>query len=150
MMSQKFLEDWNVGEEYFTSSRTVTETDVVMFAAMTGDYNQIHTSDEFTRTSSFGQRIAHGLLGLSISHGLLSRLGFIEGSAIAFLGIESWVFKAPIYFNDTIHVRIEVKDVIKSRTKLDRGVIKLFLQIIKQDGTVCQEGIKNIMMKRKS
>jgi acyl dehydratase len=148
-MSQKFLDDWHVGDEYFTPSRTVTETDVVMFAAMTGDYTQIHTSSEFTKTSGFGQRIAHGLLGLSIAHGLLTRLGFIEGTAIAFLGIESWAFKAPIYFNDTIHVRIEVKDVIKSKTKLDRGVVKLFFQLIKQDGTVCQEGIKKIMMKRK-
>jgi len=148
-MAGKFFDEWIVGEEYVTPTRTITETDVVMFAALSGDYNELHTSEEFGKTTPFGTRIAHGLLGLAISHGLLFRLGILEGTAIAFLGIESWQFKAPIFFGDTIHVRVKVEDKKASSSKPDRGVIKLFLQVVKEDGTVCQEGIKTLMIKRK-
>jgi len=148
-MAGKFFDDWIVGEEYVTPTRTITETDVVMFAALSGDYNEIHTSEEFGKTTPFGKRIVHGLLGLSISHGLLFRLGILEGTAIAFLNVEAWQFKAPIFFGDTIHVKVKVEGKKASSSKLDRGVIKLFLQIVKQDGTVCQEGMKTLMMKRK-
>jgi len=120
-----------------------------MFAALSGDYNELHTSEEFGQTTPFGKRIVHGLLGLSISHGLIFRLSILEGTAIAFLNVESWQFKAPIFFGDTIRVKVKVEDKKASSSKLDRGVIKLFIQIIKQDGTVCQEGIKTLMMKRK-
>ncbi|KJS85316.1 MAG: hypothetical protein JM58_09060 [Peptococcaceae bacterium BICA1-8] len=148
-MAGKYFDEWVIGEEFFTPTRTITETDVVMFAAMSGDYNELHTSEEFGENTPFGKRIVHGLLGLSISHGLLFRLGILEGTAIAFLNVESWQFKAPIFFGDTIHVKVKVEDKKASSSKPDRGVIKLYLQIVKQDGTVCQEGFKTLMMKRK-
>ncbi|MFZ7101044.1 MAG: MaoC/PaaZ C-terminal domain-containing protein [Peptococcaceae bacterium] len=148
-MGGKYFDEWVLGEEYITPTRTLTESDVVMFAAMSGDYNELHTSEEFGKTTPFGQRIVHGLLGLAISHGLLFRLGILEGTALAFLSVDSWQFKAPIFLGDTIHVKVKVADKKASSSKPDRGVIKLELQIIKQDGTVAQEGIKTLMMKRK-
>jgi acyl dehydratase len=84
-MAGKYLDEWIVGEEYHTPSRTLTETDVVMFAAMSEDYNELHTSEEFMKNTQFAKRIVHGLLGLAISHGLLFRTGLLEGTAIAFL-----------------------------------------------------------------
>lgn len=147
-MVGKYFDEWVIGEEYVTPARTITETDVVMFAAMSGDYNELHTSDEFGKTTPFGKRIVHGLLGLAISHGLLFRLGILEGTALAFLSIDSWQFKVPIFFGDTIHVKVKVIDKKASSSKPDRGVIKLKLQIIKQDGSVAQEGIKTLMIKR--
>ncbi|KJS20147.1 MAG: hypothetical protein VR72_15650 [Clostridiaceae bacterium BRH_c20a] len=149
-MVGKYFDEWVLNEEYITPSRTITETDVVMFAAMSGDYNEIHTSEEFGKETIFGERIVFGLLGLAISHGLLFRLGILEGSAIAFLGIDSWQFKAPIFFGDTIKVKVKVIEKIESKSKPDRGLIKLYLQILKQDGTVTQEGIKTLMMRRKT
>lgn len=147
-MGGKFFDDWVVGEEYVTPSRTMTETDVVMFAGMSGDYNELHTSEEFMKDSQFGGRIVHGLLGLAVSHGLLFRTGFLEGTAIAFLGIESWNFQAPIFFGDTIRIKIKVAEKTPSRSKHDRGVVKLFLEVIKQDETVVQSGFKILMIKR--
>jgi len=147
-MGGKFFDDWVVGEEYVTPSRTMTETDVVMFAGMSGDYNELHTSEEFMKGSQFGRRIVHGLLGLAVSHGLLFRTGFLEGTAIAFLGIESWNFQAPIFFGDTIRIKIKVAEKTPSRSKPDRGVVKLFLEVIKQDETVVQSGLKILMIKR--
>ncbi|MDI6754992.1 MAG: MaoC/PaaZ C-terminal domain-containing protein [Thermodesulfobacteriota bacterium] len=148
-MSGKLFDEWVLGEEFVTPSRTMTETDVVMFAAMSGDYNELHTSEAFMKNSQFGRRIVHGLLGLAVSHGLLFRTGFLEGTAIAFLGIESWKFEAPLFFGETIHVKAKVAEKIPSKSKPDRGVIKLFLQVIKDDGTVIQSGYKTLMIKRK-
>jgi acyl dehydratase len=149
-MPGKFFDEWVVDEEYITPSRTMTETDVVMFAAMSGDYNELHTSEEFMKGSQFGKRIVHGLLGLAVSHGLLFRTGLLEGTAIAFLGVESWKFQAPIFFGDTIKVKVKVAEKRPSKTKPDRGVVKLFLEVIKQDDTVAQSGFKIIMIKRSS
>jgi len=147
-MRGKFFDEWVVGEEYITPSRTMTETDVVMFAAMSGDYNELHTSEEFMKSSQFGKRLVHGLLGLAVSHGLLFRTGLLEGTAIAFLGVESWKFQAPIFFGDTIRIKVKVAEKRPSKTKPDRGVVKLFLEVIKQDDTVVQSGFKTIMIKR--
>jgi len=164
-MPGKYFDEFVVGDEFVTpsrtitetdvvmfaamTSRTITETDVVMFAAMTGDYNELHTSEEYMKKSQFGERLVHGLLGLAVSHGLMFRLGLVEGTAIAFLGIESWKFEAPIFFGDTIRVRVKIEETKASKSKPDRGVVKFFLEVVKEDGTVVQSGYKVIMMKRK-
>ena len=148
-MQGKYLDELNVGEEYITPSRTLTETDVVMFAAMSGDYNELHTSEEYMKGSQFGKRLVHGLLGLSVAHGLLFRLGILDGSAIAFLGMDSWQFKAPLFFGDTINVKVKIAEARASKSKPDRGVVKFYLEILNQDGVVVQCGHKTIMMKRK-
>jgi acyl dehydratase len=148
-MPGKFFEDFVVDQEYLTPSRTLTETDVVMFAAMSGDYNELHTSEAFGKSTQFGKRIVHGLLGLAVSHGLFFRLGLVEGTAIAFLGIESWKFEAPSFLGDTIRVKIKVAEKRPSQSKPDRGVIKFFFQVIKEDRTVIQSGYKSIMIRRK-
>ena len=149
-MRGKFFDEWVVGEEYMTPSRTMTEADVVMFAAMTGDYNELHTSEEFMKSSQFGKRIVHGLLGLAVSHGLLFRTGLLEGTAIAFLGVESWKFEAPVFFGDTIRIKVKVVEKRPSKSKPDRGIVKLFLEVIKQDDTVVQSGFKTLMIRRTS
>ena len=148
-MAGKHFEDWAEGYEFVTPTRTMTETDLVMFAAMTGDYNELHTSEAFMKESQFGRRIGHGLLGLAVSHGLLFRTGFLEGTVIAFLEVESWKFMAPFFIGDTIHVRLKVAEAKASESKPDRGIVKLHLEIINQDGGVIQSGYKTLMVKRR-
>jgi acyl dehydratase len=143
----KYLNDFVVGEEYISPSRTITETDVVMFAAMTGDYNEIHTSTEFAKGNHFRQRVVHGLLCLAISHGLLFRLGLLEGTALAFLAVEEWRFKAPIFIGDTIVAKFKVLANKPSSKDPQRGALRLLTQVVKQDGTIAQEGVQTIMMK---
>ncbi len=147
-MRGRYFDQFKVGETFVTPGRTVTETDVVLFAGMTGDYNELHTSKEYMKNSQFGKRLVHGLLGLSISHGLLFRLGILEGTAIAFLGIDDWQFKAPLFFDDTIHVRAKVAEARASKSKPDRGIVKLFLELVNQEGTVIQCGYKTLMIQR--
>ncbi len=145
----KYLDEYQVGEKYVTSARTVTEADVVNFACTTGDMHPNHTDAARMAKSQFGKRIAHGLLGIAWAHGLLYRLDLITDSAIAFLEIEDWKFKAPIFFGDTLHAEITVQEIIFSKSKQDRGILKLHFDLKNQDGVVCQSGVKSIMMKRK-
>ncbi len=148
-MPGKFFDDFVEGEEYITPSRTLTETDVVMFAAMSGDYNELHTSEAVGKSTQFGRRIGHGLLGLAVSHGLFFRLGLVEGTAIAFLGIDSWKFEAPFFIGDTIRVKVKVAETRASRNKPDRGIVKFSIQVLKDDDTVIQSGFKTIMIRKK-
>jgi acyl dehydratase len=81
--------------------RTVTE-DIVSFAGLSGDFNSIHTDDVYSKGSTFGRRVAHGILGLSIASGLAVRTGILEGTVMAFREIRDWKFSLPIYIGDTI------------------------------------------------
>lgn len=146
----KFLDEWEVGEVFVTEGRTITESDVMAFAGLTGDYHQNHTNAEYMKNGEFGERIAHGLLGLSFSHGLLFRLNIITDNSIALLGVEDWKFLKPVFFGDTIHAKLTVKEIRFSRTKSDRGILKILFEIINQREEICQSGTKVFMMKRKT
>ena len=129
----KYFEEFEVGQKVITSGRTVTETDIVAFAGLSGDYNQIHTDAEFSKTTPFGQRVAHGLLGLSIASGLIVLVGLLEGTIMAFREINQWKFSRPIYIGDTIHVEIEVKET-KAMKRVGGGLVILELDVKNQHG----------------
>lgn len=135
-----YLEDFKAGQVYESPARTITEADVVAFAGLSGDYNPIHTDAEFGAATQFKQRIAHGMLGLSILTGLGSRSGILDGTAIAFLGIEEWKFAKPILFGDTVRVRMTVADVRPS-SKPGSGVLKRRMELLNQRGETVQSGV---------
>ncbi len=144
---RRCFEEIEIGEEYESPGRTVTEADIVIFAGLSGDYNVLHTDAEFMRTSIFGERIAHGLLGLAIQSGLLTR-GMRPYATIAFLGLR-WKFKGPIKIGDTIRARGKV--IAKKETsRPDRGVITLAREVVNQRGEVVQEGETDVMVARRS
>src|SRR5262244_4125904 len=132
-----FFEDLAVVQEFTSPGRTVTEADIVIFAGLSGDYNVLHTDAEHMKSSLFGERIAHGLLGLSIEHGLASR-----GEPAAAHGVLTglkWKFKGPIKIGDTIHVRSRIaakKDGPDPRC----GLVTLERELVNQLGEVVQEG----------
>jgi acyl dehydratase len=103
---RRYFEEIQVGEEYESPGRTVTETDIVLFAGLSGDYNILHTDAEFMKQSIFGERIAHGLLGLAIQAGLFTR-ATQPYATLAFVGLR-WRFKNPIKIGDTIRVLARV------------------------------------------
>jgi len=144
---RRFFEEILVGEEYVSPGRTVTEADIVLFAGLSGDYNVLHTDAEFMKSSIFGERIAHGLLGLSIQAGLLSR-GMRPYAILAFLGLR-WKFKGPIRIGDTIKVKAKV--IAKRETsKPGQGIVTLERQVQNQKGEVVQEGETDLMVARRS
>ncbi|MCS6849193.1 MAG: MaoC/PaaZ C-terminal domain-containing protein [Anaerolineae bacterium] len=142
-----YFEDFVVGDKATSPSRTITEADVVMFAGLSGDYNEIHTSEEFSKGNMFGRRIAHGLLGLSIASGLAFQMGFLLGTVEVFRGIE-WEFTAPIFIGDTIHLEAEVAEV-KAFPRLGNGKVTFKVSVKKQDGSVVQRGAWTLLVKSK-
>ena len=144
---RQHFEDIRVGDEYLSPGRTVTEADIVAFAGLSGDYNVLHTDAEFMKSSIFGERIAHGLLGLAIQSGLGTRAMPRPFATIAFLGLR-WRFKGPIKIGDTIKVRIKVTDK-RETSKPDRGIVVLQRSVVNQWGEVVQEGETDIMVERR-
>ena len=144
-MAGKYFDEFVVGEEYVTPSRTLTETDIVLFAAMSGDYNELHTSEAFGKETQFGKRIGHGLLGLAVSHGLFFRLGLVEGTAIAFLGLESWNFEAPFFIGDTISAELTITET-KALPRIGGGSIVAAIAVKNQSDEICQRGSLNLLV----
>lgn len=145
-----FFEQWKVGEQYETPGRTMKDADIVLFAGLTGDYNQIHTDEEFAAETPFGRPMVHGLYVLAVSHGLIFRLGLFEQTGIAFLGVDEWKFTAPVFAGDTVFVRMTVAETRESRSKPDRGIVKFFVEVLKdrKQEIVVQRGYKTLMFRR--
>jgi acyl dehydratase len=145
-----YYEDFQVGEEWTSPGRTITEGDVTAFAMLSGDWDEIHTNEEFSRQESpYKTRIAHGMLGLSLVEGLKKRIpAFAETRYIASLEW-NWKFTGPIFIGDTIHLKIRINNLRESQSKPDRGIIWEGGQLINQRGEVVQEGEHSLLIWRR-
>ena len=149
-MEAIYFDDLSVGDSWKSPGRTITESDIVNFAGLSGDFVQLHTDAEFCKDTHFGKRIAHGLLGLSIASGLATRtdlVGGISTTVIALLGLD-WKFKGPIFIDDTIHVVLEVIET-RNTSKDDRGIILLLRSVVNQHGDIVQQGETPLMIRRR-
>ena len=144
-----YFEEFEVGQTIISAGRTVTEADVVAFAALSGDWNQMHTDAEYAARHPFGRRVAHGLLIMSIASGLVMRLGFLEGTALAFREIGEWKFSRPIFIGDTIHVRATVTE-IKAIPRLGGGSVTFNVEVVNQNGQVVQHGTWTMLVKARA
>ena len=126
-----FFEDLKVGQVFPTPARTVTEADVVNFAGVSGDFNPIHTDEEFARGTPFGRRVAHGLLILAMLTGLRLRTGVFEGTLIAWLEIRSYRFLKPIFVGDSIRGETEIAEK-RNTSSPDRGVVIQKIRVFNQ------------------
>lgn len=146
-MAGYYFEDFEIGREYETAGRTVTETDLLTFAYLSGDHNPLHTDVEFAKKTAWGQRLVYGMLGFVIASGLRARLGIFEGTVVAFLGM-TWDFKGPIFLGDTIRSHISVIEKRPTK-KPDRGIMKQKVVLLNQRDEVIQEGVMTQMMLRR-
>ncbi len=144
-----FYEDFEIGREFKTPARTVTATDIVNFACLSGDFNEIHANWEYCKTTSFGEPIAHGPLVYAIAGGLQYASGINDGTLLALLQVDQWRLLAPVKHGDTIHM---ISTVIEKKptSKLDRGVIKFRRKLINQHGASVQEMETTLMYRRRS
>ena len=147
-MRGMYWEEWEIGAEFETPARTVTEADIVQFAGLSGDYNPLHIDEEYCKTTIFGGRIAHGPLVYAIAAGLLFQLHLYDDTLIAFLGFEDLRFTKPVKPGDTIHARVKVLEKTET-SRADRGVMKRQLQVFNQRGEVVQEGRQAFLLKRR-
>jgi 3-hydroxybutyryl-CoA dehydratase len=141
-----YFEEFEVGQSVTTAGRTVTEADIVNFAYLSGDWNAIHTNAEYAAQHPFGQRVAHGLLVLSIATGLANRLGFMEETVLAFRELGSWKFSLPTYIGDTVRVRATVSET-KPMRRLGGGLVTFKVEIINQKDEVIQRGTWTVLVK---
>lgn len=141
-----FFEDFEIGEEIITEGRTITRSDVVNFAGVSGDFEPLHLDKEFGEKTVFKENIAHGMCIMAVASGNIARTGILK-NAVAFYGIDEWRFTKPLFFGDTIRVKVKVEN--KTDTKPDRGIVDLFLEIINQNDEVLQKGKWRPMIKKK-
>ncbi len=139
-----YFEDFQVGQTMVTRGRTITESDLVQFAALTGDYNPMHTDAEYMRKSQFGQRVAHGMLSLSYAVGQAYQLGFMERTVVAFRGLEM-KFSLPVFIGDTLHTELTGQD-LKPMPRLGSGTMTLEVKIVNQEGKAVQSGTWTVMI----
>lgn len=144
-----YYEDLSEGQTFTGPARTVTETDLVNFAMLSGDWNPIHTDEEFAKSTYYGKRVVHGLFGLSMTTGLLDRTGLFAGSIIAALGIRDWNYKAPVFVGDTLHFEMEIASK-RLTSKGDRGIVDRKFRLINQRNEVVQEGHIGLMIRLKN
>jgi acyl dehydratase len=140
----RYFEDFEIGEELVSPARTVTQTDIVNFASLSGDFNEIHSNFEYCKTTPFGEPIAHGPLIYGIMGGLLYASGINDGTLLALLQIDGWRMLSPVRHGDTIRVVSKVT-AKKPTSKPDRGAVTFQRLCVKHDGTVAQEMTATLM-----
>lgn len=139
----KYFEEFNIGDEFYAPSRTITEADIVTFASFSEDWNPLHTDEEFAKKGPFKTRIAHGMLSLSLATGLMDKIGIVEGTCLAFMGL-TWRFIKAVKNGDTITMKMAVKEKKKTK-KPGRGIVNFDVSILNQDEEVVSEGVWDLM-----
>lgn len=141
----KYFEEFAVGMSFISPGRTVTESDIVAFAGLSGDYTQIHTDKEFSKSTPVGRRVAHGLLCLAIASGLAVRTGVLEGTVIAFREISDWKFVKPVFIEDTVRVSLQVMET-KQLRRLGGGLVNIELKLLNQNDDTVMKGIWKVLV----
>jgi acyl dehydratase len=137
--------DFTVGQVFESHGRTITEADVVTFAGWSWDANPVHTDAVAMAGSRYGQRIAHGALGLSVALGLASRMGIFDSCSIALLGVDEWRFMCPVLIGDTVRVRVEIVGTRLTSTGRS-GVLERTFTLLNQDDVGVQAGRLDLLV----
>lgn len=141
-----FWEDLEVGAEHQSTARTMTEADIVNFAGLSGDFNNMHIDEEFAKKTVFGTRVAHGVLTLSISTGLWFTMPRL--STVAFMGIEEWRFSGAVKPGDTIHITRKLIEK-KEHKRPNMGFFIFEVNVHNQNDEIVQKGKWVILVNRK-
>ena len=144
----KYYEDFEVGQEFITNGRTITETDIVNYSGISGVFHPGHTDKEYCKNTIFKNIISHGPLILSISNGLVWELKLCDYTMIALLQLE-WIFKKPVFISDTIMAK-EVVEEKKEVEDKNMGIIVFKRYIYNQNDELVQIGKSTVLMKRKA
>lgn len=143
-----YFDDFEVGQVLRTPARTITSTDIVNFACLSGDFNEVHTNWEYCKTTPFGEPIAHGPLIYGIMGGLQYASGINDGTMLALLQVDKWRMLVPVKHGDTLHTEATVLEC-KASSKPDRGVVKMARRFMRHDGVAVQEMEVTLMYRRR-
>ncbi len=143
-----YFEDYVVDSITTSRGRTITESDIVNFAGLSGDFVELHVNEEYAKRGPFGRRIAHGALIFSISTGLLVQMPGDNEAIIAFYGVDKLRFTSPVFIGDTIHITRRVAE--KQIKKDGRGVIASEITVMNQDAKPVLVYIARLMVKTRA
>jgi len=145
--NERYWDDATVGDECVSPTFTVTEAHINTYADLTGDHTPVHVDEEYAKTTPFGTRVAHGLLGLSIADGLKTQSDyrFLPGMSLGW----TWDFVGPIKIGDTVHVKFRVASMRASKSRPGWGIVVLPSELINQRGEVVQKGEHRLMIPRR-
>ena len=144
-MPGKYYDDLKVGLTFQHSlGRTITEADNTFFSALTMNTQPLHLNEDFSSKTQFGKRIVNGILTLGVVIGLTVS-DLTEGTIVANLNYEKVEHPKPVYHGDTIYVETEVLDMRESRTKRDRGIVKLRHLGKNQKGEIVCEVLRTVL-----
>jgi 3-hydroxybutyryl-CoA dehydratase len=142
-----YFEDFESGDPVTTRGRTVTEGDIMTFAGLTGDFNELHTNEEFAKQAAFGRRVAHGALVFSISVGLSIRMNNFEDAILAFAGVDKLRFVAPVFIGDTI--RVQKRVVERQALGEARGTVVFETKVFNQKDEIVLMYHDKMLVKRR-
>ncbi|MBM3635158.1 MAG: acyl dehydratase [Actinobacteria bacterium] len=143
-----FWEELEAGDTAESLRRTVTEADVVNFCGVSGDFNWFHIDDVGAQDSVFGQRVAHGMLVTSIATGLQVEKMEPKIATAAFVGLDSWQFRAPVFIGDTIRVKRTIGEKAENEKNPKAGWCKYEIEVLNQEDKVVQRGVWNMLIQR--
>lgn len=141
-----YFENLEVGLQLTSGGRTVTETDLVQFAMLSGDWNPIHTDEEFARETIFGKRVVHGVCALTIMGGLMYAAGWFASTVEALLGFDELRFRTPLFVGDTVRCRMTVAELVV--TSSGRGLVRRRLELLNQRGETVLDTVSPILISR--
>ena len=144
-----YFEEFRIGEMITTGDHTVSEADIMTFAELTGDNNRIHTDEEFSKAGPFGRRVAHGLLGLSLTMGLAWKTGILDGTVLAFREIDEWKFIRPVFIGDTVHAELNILET-KALPRIGGGSVVISGELNNQQGETCMKGKLTVLVMSKA
>ena len=144
-----YFEEFQLGQQITTAGRTITEADIINFAGISGDFNQMHVDADYSKNSAFGQRVAHGFLVLSVISGLAVQTGVMEGTVIAFREVSEWKFAKPVFIGDTVNAVLDVKE-IKEIRRIGGGSVTIEVGVENQHGDIVMKGTWVVLIKTRS
>ena len=144
-MFNRYYEQYEIGEKWTSRGRTITEADLVMFSAFSGDWYPLHTDIEYAANTPFQQRIAHGMLVLSVATGLIQ---FEPDIISAFYGMERVRFTNPTFIGDTLHVELKVIDLLERNSR--GGIVTVIQEVKKQTGETVTIAEMKLLVNRKT
>jgi acyl dehydratase len=142
-----FYEDFEIGREFLSAARLVSQADVEAFADLSGDRNPIHLDETAAREAGFPAPVAQGVLGLALATGLASGLELTRGSLVALVGL-TWRFSAPVYPGDRLVLHLQVASR-RATTSPARGVVTFAGELRNQRGEIVQQGEFVELVKRR-
>ena len=146
MLPGLYFDEIEVGDERASPRVTVTEGHILAYAGVSGDFSPLHMDDEYAKTTHFGQRVAHGLMGLSLADGLKVQSAFFQdGIALGW----TWRFRGPVLIGDTLQVKFRIAEKRPSKSRPELGIVIVAMQLTNQRGDVVQEGEHQLMVPRK-